>query len=82
MRVRVLAFARVRELLGGGSHELQVEDGASVADVWDALADRYDALAPLAGSTRIARNGRIVSDPGERVENGDELALLPPVGGG
>jgi len=82
VKVRVLAFARVRELLGGESHELQVEDGASVADVWDALADRYTALAPLASSTRIARNGHIVSDSGERVQNGDEIALLPPVGGG
>lgn len=82
MKVRVLAFARMRELLGGGSHELQVEDGASVADVWDALAGRYAAIAPLAGSTRIARNGRVVSDTGERIEDGDELSLLPPVGGG
>lgn len=82
MKVRVLAFARVRELLGGESHELQVEDGATVADVWDVLAERYSALAPLAESTRIARNGRIVSDSAERVQNGDELSLLPPVGGG
>lgn len=82
MLVRILAFARVRELLGGGSHELQIEDGATVADVWDALAVRYAAIAPLAQSTRIARNGRIVSDAGERIEEGDELTLLPPVGGG
>ena len=82
MLVRVLAFARVRELLGGGSHELQIEDGATVADVWDALANRYTALAPLADSTRIARNGKVVSDAAEPLADGDELALLPPVGGG
>lgn len=82
MKVRVLAFAQVRELLGGGSHDLQVEEGATVSDVWDALADRYSAISPLAQSTRIARNGRIVRDGGERVEDGDELSLLPPVGGG
>lgn len=82
MRVRVLAFARLRELMGSGSQELQVEEGASIGDVWDALADRYAAIAPLANSTRIARNGRIVNDAGERIEDGDELALLPPAGGG
>lgn len=82
MRVRVLAFARMRELLGGGTHELQVQDGATVADVWDALAGRYAAMAPLAASTRIARNGHIVNHYGERLEDGDELSLLPPVGGG
>lgn len=78
----MLAFARVRELLGGASHELQVEDGATVADVWDTLADRYTALAALAQSTRIARNGRLIVDSGEPLEDGDELSLLPPVGGG
>lgn len=82
MRVRVLAFARMRELLGGGSLDLQVEDGATTADVWDALADRYAQIAPLAASTRMARNGRLVSDAAERVEDGDEVSLLPPVGGG
>lgn len=78
----MLAFARVRELLGAGSQELQVEDGASIGDVWDALADRYSAIAPLAESTRIARNGRLITDANERLEDGDELALLPPAGGG
>lgn len=82
MKVRVLAFARVRELLGGGSHDLQIEDGATVADVWDALVNRYAAIAPLSASTRIARNGRIVRDAGEPVAEGDEISLLPPVGGG
>jgi molybdopterin converting factor small subunit len=82
VKVRVLAFARVRELLGAGSQILQVEDGASVGDIWDALADRHGAIAELAASTRIARNGRIVTDPSERVQDGDELALLPPAGGG
>lgn len=82
MKIRVLAFARVRELLGGGMHELQVEDGATIADVWDALADRCTAIVPLASSTRIARNGRLVQDPGEPVHEGDELSLLPPPGGG
>lgn len=82
MRVRVLAFARMRELLGGASHELRIEDGATLADVWDALADRYTAMAPFADSTRIALNGRLVSDTGERVEDGDEISLLPPAGGG
>ncbi len=82
MLVRVLAFARMRELLGGASHDLQIEDGATVADVWDALAAGHDAIVPLIGSTRIARNGRVVTDSSELVRDGDELSLLPPVGGG
>jgi len=82
VKIRILAFARVRELLGAAAQDLQCEEGATVADVWDALANRYGAIAALASSTRIARNGRVVSDPGERLADGDELSLLPPVGGG
>lgn len=82
MRIRVLAFARARELLGGASHDLQIAQGATVSDVWDALADRCAQLVPLAASTRIARNGRLVTSTGEPVADGDEISLLPPVGGG
>lgn len=81
MRIRVLAFARLRELLGGAQLDLDVPEGATTADVWYALADRCAALTGLAESTRIARNGKLVGSP-ELLVDGDEVALLPPVGGG
>lgn len=81
MRVRVLAFARLRELLGGSSHEVEVPEGANAGAVWAELLRRCEGIAELAESTRIARNGRVVSR-NELVSEGDEVALLPPVGGG
>ena len=81
MRVRVLAFARLRELLGGPLHDVDLPAGATTGDVWNALVVRCAALSELADSTRIARNGRLVMDR-EEVLEGDEVALLPPVGGG
>lgn len=81
MRVRVLAFARLRELLGGGEHDLELTGPATVADVWNALSAQHADIGALAASTRVARNGRVVTG-GEPVGEGDELALLPPVGGG
>ena len=81
MTVRVLAFARLRELLGASETPIVLNDGATVGTAWKALAERVPALAPLASSTRTACNGTLV--PGDRVLlDGDELALLPPVGGG
>jgi molybdopterin synthase catalytic subunit len=81
MRVAVAAFAGLRELLAGSAPELELPAGANVGDAWSALERRYPALAPLAASTRLARNGRLAA-PHEPLNEGDELALLPPVGGG
>jgi molybdopterin converting factor small subunit len=81
MRLRVLAFARVRELLGEHVLELDLREGSTAADAWRALESREARLGDLAGSTRIARNGRVVPLT-QPLEDGDELTLLPPVGGG
>jgi molybdopterin converting factor subunit 1 len=81
MRVRVVAFARLRELLGGSSHELDMPAGATTTDVWNALVQRCAELRQFEDSTRIARNGRLTAQK-ENVTDGDEVALLPPVGGG
>lgn len=81
MQIRVLAFARVREVLGSGERILDVGDGSTAGDVWQMLCGQFDALRSLTSSTRIARNGRIASNA-EPLREGDELALLPPAGGG
>ncbi len=81
MKIRLLAFAHVREILGSGELALELTEGARVADAWNALAAEKPELAALASSTRLARNGRIV-EAGEELRESDELALLPPSGGG
>jgi MoaE-MoaD fusion protein len=79
--VRLVAFARVRELLGASQRELVVPSGMRVIDVWNALRSESPELAELGSSTRFARNGSI-ADPNDVLVQGDELAVLPPVGGG
>ena len=81
MRVAVAAFAGLRELLAGSAPDLELPAGACVGDAWTALELRHPALASLSASTRLARNGRLAA-PGDSLSDGDELALLPPVGGG
>lgn len=78
--VRVVAFARVAELVGRET-TLPIGGNARVRDAWESLVARAPALAELEATTRTARNGRIV-DRDEPLHDGDELALLPPVGGG
>jgi len=81
MRVHVLAFARLREVLGFGARELDVADGATLETLWNALARDAAELAAHRASTRFARNGEL-ADPLTALRDGDEVALLPPVGGG
>ncbi|HYL26590.1 MAG TPA: MoaD/ThiS family protein [Candidatus Nitrosotalea sp.] len=81
MRIRVLVFARLREILGESDAKLELPEGARIEDAWTALAAGHPALRAERSSTRAARNGRL-ADFETALTDGDELALLPPVGGG
>jgi molybdopterin converting factor small subunit len=81
MALRVLAFARLRELLGFGERTLEVGSSATLEDVWMSLTAASPEAGRMRASTRFARNG-VVVDGATRIADGDEIALLPPVGGG
>jgi len=81
MRIAVLYFAVFREKLGRDSEALELADGATVAAAIDALASRHEPVAKLRGRFRVAVN-QDFSDDDRVLEDGDELALIPPVAGG
>jgi MoaD family protein len=77
--VRVRLFAALRDLAGSSRVEAE---GATVAEVVDALCARYGERFE-----RVARVGSVVvdgerADPSTRLGGGEEIALLPPVSGG
>ena len=81
MRVTVQLFARLREIAGQSEVVCEVPTGASVDDVWRALAARHAALAPFGASVSCAVNEDFAR-PGAKVHDGDKVAFLPPVSGG
>lgn len=81
MKIRVLAFAALRESLGAGDQILEITEGFRVADAWALLAAAHPSIEAQRASMRVARNARIVGFD-ELLRDGDEVALLPPVGGG
>lgn len=81
MTIRVVPFARLREIVGAGELVRDVARDATAGDVWAALAREFPALDALGSSTRLARNGSFVG-AATALADGDELALLPPFGGG
>jgi molybdenum cofactor biosynthesis protein MoaC/molybdopterin converting factor subunit 1 len=80
--IQVRLFAMLRERAGRDSLELELPDGATVADALARL-EREPGLDELLARlpVRAARNREYVSED-EPLEPGDELAVIPPVSGG
>jgi molybdopterin synthase sulfur carrier subunit len=81
-------FADLAEVAGGREHTVSVEADGTVGDAIEALLAESTPLRgrvfdgdALADDVNLMRNGSPTS-PTESVEDGDELAMFPPVTGG
>jgi molybdopterin synthase catalytic subunit/molybdopterin converting factor small subunit len=82
MTVRVRLFAVLRQRAGREFVDLEVEEGATVADALDALAQDPGLAGILERiPVRMAVN-RDYAVPETELSADDELALVPPVSGG
>jgi len=82
VNVRVRLFAILRERAGSDWIELELADGATVADAIRTLRERPDLERTIAAmSLRMAVN-RDYATPDTVLSPDDELALIPPVSGG
>ncbi len=78
--VRLVAFARLRELLGE-PRAIALPEGAKVGDLWETLVREEPRVTALARGLRFARN-EALCDAETPLREGDEISLLPPFGGG
>jgi molybdopterin synthase catalytic subunit len=74
--VRVKLFAGLRERAGWAERELELPEGARLADVWRAL----ELGAQPRGLLYALNKG--YADRSTELTDGDEVALIPPVSGG
>jgi molybdopterin converting factor subunit 1 len=82
MKITVLYFAAVRDLVGADTEDVDLPaDAITVGAVAKVLADRHPRLAVHLGSVRFARNEDFAHDA-DPIEAGDVIALIPPVCGG
>jgi molybdopterin synthase catalytic subunit len=81
MRVKVLFFGMLKDIVGSAEDEITVADGAQLRGIFDYYAGRFPRLGQLSSSIVLARNHEF-SDASVRVADGDEVAFLPPVSGG
>jgi molybdopterin converting factor subunit 1 len=81
VRVTVRLFARLRDVTGSSELDADLPAPATIADVWDVLVGRHPGLGPFRSSLSCARNLEYAQFT-TPVEDGDEIAFLPPVSGG
>ena len=79
IKVQVLLFASARECAGTTRLDQALPAGATVGDLAARLYDTYPGLREL--RLRFAVN-TAYADLETELHDGDELACIPPVGGG
>lgn len=81
MRVRILVFGVLKDLLSESAATLELPDGACVRNLLDHYRQLFAGHDELWGVLAVAVNREYVA-AGYPLRDGDEVALLPPVSGG
>jgi molybdopterin synthase catalytic subunit len=81
MRVKVLFFGVLKDIVGMSEDSIEVAPQATLASVFQRYAERFETLRGQRPSILFARNREFATSDAELAEN-DEIAFLPPVSGG
>jgi molybdopterin converting factor subunit 1 len=81
MRVRVLFFGRLKEIVGREQEDAEISDGTRVSDLFERYGKQFPKLAEFRDSIAASRNQEYC-DWKTALASGDEVAFLPPVSGG
>jgi MoaE-MoaD fusion protein len=79
--IDVRYFAIIREIVGLSAERREVPEGATAGDIFTQLIRENPQLERLRPVTMLMVNKSYVTH-GHELQNGDELALIPPVSGG
>jgi len=79
MTISVLLFARYREAAGVAAIDVEIGEGATLADVWQRVRARVPALQD---ERPLFSCDRAYARPDHPVTGREEIALFPPVSGG
>ena len=83
IRIKALYFAQVREAVGTASDEFTLPSGSTVTteDLFSKVAEMHPQLNQLSIVVQISVNRKIVQTA-IVLNDGDEVAFLPPIMGG
>jgi MoaE-MoaD fusion protein len=81
MRVRVLFFGQLKDIVGLAEDAAELAEGERVEDLFARYGQRYPELVRFRSSV-VASVNQDFADWRSRLAAGDEVAFLPPVSGG
>lgn len=81
VRVKVLFFGRLRELIGVTEEDGELPAGSTLAQLFERYAERFPKLGQFRTSMVVSRNQEFAAWD-TLVTSDDEIAFLPPVSGG
>ena len=81
MRIHVKLFAILRERAGTSELDIELGPVATVSDAAGALLEKFPDLKSFLPRIAYAVN-QAYAKPDTPLNDGDELALIPPVSGG
>ena len=81
MRVHVLFFGRLKEIVGSAEDHAELSEGARVEDLFARYGNRFPELARYRSSV-VASVNQEFAEWRAPLASGDEVAFLPPVSGG
>ena len=81
MRVQVLFFGPLREITGVAEESALCQPGDSLATLFDHYTARFPKIGAMRESIVLAQNREFVPLTAT-INEGDEVAFLPPVSGG
>lgn len=81
MRVRVLFFGRLKDIVGRSEEDAELSDGARVEDLFARYGRSFPELAQFRASV-VASVNQEFAEWRSPLSSGDEVAFLPPVSGG
>jgi sulfur-carrier protein len=81
VRVKVLFFGRLKDIVGQSEAFLDLADASSIEELFARYCTRIPGLAKYRSSVVASRNQEFVAWD-TAVYPGDEVAFLPPVSGG
>jgi molybdopterin synthase sulfur carrier subunit len=94
IKITVKFFTTLREIVGKKEEQLEFPHSITVKALLKQLSDRYerdfvdyvfDELGNVRGHLQILVNGKSITTMQgfkTKLSNGDQIAILPPVGGG